>query len=483
MVTAYRPGVSVTSSAAPPPRGFAINTGTWFVVGNAEKGPVDRAVEIRNLNDYTRIFGARTVGAQTYGLYDALQTAFREGVVRAYVARVSGSSAVAASKTLLDASAGTSLKFTANSPGIWANSISIAVVAGVTAGTFIVVLTQGGVEIERSPELADQAAATNWTSQFGVLTIPGGASALDPAVLAATALTGGADDNAGITDSQRQAALALFTRDLGPGQVSIPGSTAAGNRTALQAHALAYNRFALLDPTDTGTKATLVTEATGLRGADKECSAIAGAPWVKTPGLVTNTKRIVPPSALAAGLIARSDSTKSPNEPAAGLNGLARYVIDLTQPSWSDLDRDELNSASVNVIRAYRNEIALYGARTLGDPNGQWTGVGNVRLRMKIVAEAELIAESFLFRQIDGKGYAVADFAGALRGLLGGFYRDGALFGPTEDEAFIVDTGDTVNTPTTLANNELRAIISVRMSPFAELVSIEIVKTAITEQI
>jgi hypothetical protein len=50
-----------------------------------------------------------------------------------------------------------------------------------------------------------------------------GASANNPAVVAAGALAGGADDRANITDTQRQAALDAITPDLGPGQVAMPG--------------------------------------------------------------------------------------------------------------------------------------------------------------------------------------------------------------------------------------------------------------------
>jgi hypothetical protein len=63
------------------------------------------------------------------------------------------------------------------------------------------------------------------------------------------------------------------------------------------------------------------------------------------------------------------------------------------------------------------------------------------------------------------------------------FYLAGSLFGTTPDEAFFVDVGETVNTPTTIANNELHAVIQLRMSPFGEEITIEIVKVLVTESI
>jgi phage tail sheath protein FI len=478
-----RPGVEISSRAAPPPRGIATDTGVWFVVGAAERGSIASAKLIRNMDEFLRFYGAR----QSYSLlYDSLEAYFREGGVRAYVARVAGASATTAGRTLND-SQGTpaaSLRVDAKNPGIWGNSLSVAVAAGLAVGEFTLVVTHTELgEVDRSPSLADQAAAVSWSlnSDWVTVTIPGGAGTNDPAVAAATALTGGADDNAGITDSQRQAALSLFPRNLGPGQVSIPGNTASGNRAALLAHARANNRLAVLDATDSSSRSALVTEAQALTG--DEYGALF-APWVVIPGVVTGRRRTIPASAFVAGLMARNDATNNANVPAAGANGFAQYALDVTQPAWSDLDRETLNASGVNVIRSTNNGVQLYGYRSLGNPvSSQWLMLSNQRLRNKVTADAEAVAEQFLFRQIDGRGHTIAEFVGALTGVLNGYYASGALYGETPEEAFSVDAGESINTPFTLAAGELRAVLSLRMSPYAELVRIEIVKVAISEQL
>ena len=43
-------------------------------------------------------------------------------------------------------------------------------------------------------------------------------------------------------------------------------------------------------------------------------------------------------------------------------------------------------------------------------------------------------------------------------------------------EAYVVNVGPSVNTPATIADGQLCAVLSVRMSPHAELVRIQIVK-------
>lgn len=476
-----RPGTSVTSRATAPPRGGASSTGTWFVVGAAQRGSLTAPRAIRNMSEFQRYYGDRI--SQSL-LWDSLLTYFQEGGQIAIVQRVAGSNVVASSLTLNDSAAAASLKVDAKTPGAWGNQLSVAVEAGAVSGEFVLVVSLNGTQVERSPSLATQTDAVNWAASddhWVTVSIPGGAGTLDPAVATASSLLGGADDYSGINDAGRNAGLTLFTNDLGPGQVSIPGSTTSSNRAALLVHAAAYNRLALLDSTDSGSYSTLLTEAQTLQTT--EYGALFG-PWVKIPGLVLNTTRVVPPSAMVAGLIARSDATLSPNDPAAGDNGQARYVVDVTYGPFSDINADSLNSAGLTLIKKFGDTVTSYGLRTLAKPTDPtYLNIGNQRLRMAITADAQNIAQRFLFRQIDGKRQTVSDFGGSLAGMLLKYWTTGALYGDSPDEAFIVDVGESVNTPTTIQNGELHAVLNVRMSPAAEFVSIEIVKTSISQSL
>ena len=62
-------------------------------------------------------------------------------------------------------------------------------------------------------------------------------------------------------------------------------------------------------------------------------------------------------------------------------------------------------------------------------------------------------------------------------------FMQGALFGDSPREAYRVDVGDNVNTPVTIANNELHAVISVREATFGEVVTVYVVKYLVTETI
>jgi hypothetical protein len=242
-----------------------------------------------------------------------------------------------------------------------------------------------------------------------------------------------------------------------------------------------------VDAIDSGSKATLKSAAAALQGAvPGNRHAALFAPWAIVPGIVAGTTRIVPWSAIEAGIISRNDASMSPNIAAAGLaNGQSVYAIGLSQPPWIDADRQDLNASSVNVVRALFNGIMAYGFRSLVNPGGDpnWVPFSNSRLFMAIVADADAIAEQYVFAQIDGKGLTFKQFGGDLSGMMMTYFNEGSLYGSTPDAAFYVDTGDTVNTPSTISNLEIHAVISVKMSPFGELVHIDIVKKLVTEAV
>jgi hypothetical protein len=129
-----------------------------------------------------------------------------------------------------------------------------------------------------------------------------------------------------------------------------------------------------------------------------------------------------------------------------------------------------------------------YGWRSLVDPNGAdqtWVNLGNVRTAMWASAQAVKISENYVLKNIDGKGRMFKRFEGDLIGMLRQLYSPpwDALFGDTEEEAFAVDTGPQVNTPTTISNRELHASITLRMSEDAELVVIDFAKVPVNQSI
>jgi uncharacterized protein len=482
------PGPVITQSSTPPTRSAPTDIGVWFVAGLTEKGQLV-PIEIHSMADYVAKLGARV----SYGvLYDALEAFFAEGGDTAVVSRVVGPAPVSATVNVFDQSGSVvpgdvALVATAESPGDWANALNVNILAGDQGGEFKVQVTHDTDTTvnETSPSLVDRDAAVAWSQTSAYIRLTLGASNEDPRVQGPLSLATGTDDRASIVDAQWLAALNRFSKDLGPGQVSAPGRSTAAGHSQLLSHAQANNRFALVDFADTATVATLTAAAAANRALATARYGGGFAPWATIPGSTPGTTRLVPYSAIQAGLEARNAATgRSANEPAAGELGKARYAIGLSQLAWTDTDRTTLNDNGVNVARVMFDGVRSYGYRTFVDPNGalqDWVALSGARLAMQLSALAYQIAEGFEFRQIDGAKHTISEFGGALTGMLLPFYDQGALFGSTPEEAFLVDVGDSVNTPATIAARELRARLAVRMSPFAERVLIDIAKVPTTQ--
>lgn len=476
-----RPGTQIIARDNPPPRSAPVATGVWFVAGFTEKGAAGAHL-VSSLNEFEDIFGSRITNGY---LYDSLETFFREGGSRAYVSRVFGPAPVTADVDLLDGSSGVVFTVAAKSPGDWGNALNIAVLAGDAGGEYKLQVSHDtdGV-LETSPSLADKAAGLAWAETSDYITLTSGASTSDPATVSATALTGGDDDADSATDATWEDALDFFTKDLGPGQVSFPGRATSTAHTALLAHAAANNRVAVLDTTNTTSKATMLGSASAVKAlANARYGAMFG-PWLTVPGLTSGTTRTVPASPVVAGLIARNESRGyNPNVPAAGELGVSSYALEPTV-AFPDSDREDLNAGGVNLLRTVYGQVRVYGWRTSTDPNGsdaEWIQFSNARLNMAIAARGDAILEQFVFSQIDGRGHKLSALAGQLTGMLLDFYRQDALFGTTPDEAFSVDVGPQVNPVSELEQGNLRAVVAVRMSPFAELVTLELVRVSIQE--
>ena len=482
VIAQLRPNVEVDVLTAPQPSALAADTTTWFVAGLCDLGRTDKPILVTSINDFTAKCGARV----SYSvLYDALDTFFREGGYRAYVGRVVGPGATKGTANLLDGTAAVSLVVNALGPGASSANIKVGVLAGSQGGTYQLQVLYNNVIVEQSPDLGTQADAATWAaanSDFISVTV--GAATDNPATGgAAVALSAGADDRASIVDAQWLTALNLFTQDYGPGQVSAPGRTTDTGHSQLLTHAKTNMRTALLDGPDTATAATLESSA-GAAGTDSQYGGMF-APWVIVPGVIGGTTRTVPPSALVAGAIARSDPANGPGAPVAGNNGLARFAQNVSQPAWDDTTRDALNTAGVNVIRYIAGQVKIFGWRSLANPNtaAGWVNLGTVRYLQNLASRCWTVGQSYLFAIIDGQGRMISRYVGALTALLMGDWNLGEIYGATAADAFNVDAGPTVNTPTTLADNKLIANIAVRPSPMAELIVIQIVNVPITESV
>lgn len=475
-----RPGTNVNVLDALPPRSAPTTTDIAFIVGISDQGPLGPDL-VTSLTDFHNRYGARI----SYGtLYDNVEAYFREGGSRAYLSRVVGPAAVAASRTLNDGAAAATLKVSAMSPGAWGNNLTVQI-ATVTGG-YTITIRNGTTILEVSPTLADKTAALDWGAQAKNVAVTVAGAGGTPATLAATALSGGTDDHASITDADWLVALNRFAKTLGPGQVLAPGNISTTTRANVAQHCKTNNRRGLVDGLDTSVVASLTSDAAAVRaaaGADTARYISYWGNWLRIGGVTPNTTREVAPSAVVAGLIARSDIAGNPvGRPAANQNGRTRAVNELNI-EFSQTDLATLYASQVNIFVNGYNGITAYGDASLADPTSDplWVGYASNRTVMTAAARGDAILASHVFDVIDGERHLFTKLGGELVAMLIPLWEEGSLFGATFDEAARVDTGDDVNTPQTIAAREVHATMAVKPAGAADFIELNLVRTATTE--
>ena len=502
-----RPGITVTTSSAAVSATPGQRLATWFVAAQTERGPSvpDRTAPMRSLADYAALYGTRAANlgsiAQTYDMLDAF---WRAGGGPVYLARVVGPAAATAAKVLQDR-AGTpvnTLRVSAKGPGAWANTaLTVTVQNGTASNSYNIIILVNGTAAETSPDLFTPTDAVTWSAASQYVTVADLASATAapaniPAAVAAQAFTSGADDLTSVTDTQWTAALNALPAAWGPGLVSKLGVTTAAGHAGTVAHAQANNRMAILDGPSGASQSTLTTIASTVQSTADTATAGSSAyaavfgPWLKVPAYAGGpAPRLIPPSAVAAGLVSRQVSGGAANVAAAGSpNGVAAWVLDV-QNLFTDTERDTLNGASpVNLFRqpyssSLTPPVELYGYNTLGAQAAGWRQLTAQLLRLRLTDELTLIGEQFIFDQLDPRGQKLAEYGGALRGVCQAHWDANELYGDTPDAAYNVDVSASVNTPATLANGEMHSRTSVRMSPMAEFVFEDVVKFPVTQSL
>ncbi len=166
-----------------------------------------------------------------------------------------------------------------------------------------------------------------------------------------------------------------------------------------------------------------------------------------------------------AGIYARVDGTRGVHKPPA--NESVRAAEGLATP----LTREELgvlNQAGVNCIRFFpRDGIKVWGARTLAD-DPEWRYL-NVRRLFCMIEETVAQGTRWVVfepNDLTLRRSVVRDVSAFLRRL----WRDGALVGRTEQEAFYVKCDDETNPPEVVDAGQLVAVIGIAPVKPAEFI-------------
>ena len=118
-VTYTYPGIYLTETADMPRTVTPATTSLTAILGLFPRGPIDRAVLVSTLSDFEAQFGgdlAQGMGLATY----AVRQFFLNGGTGAWIVRLSTSDSAPATADL------SGITITANSPGLWANALAVA---------------------------------------------------------------------------------------------------------------------------------------------------------------------------------------------------------------------------------------------------------------------------------------------------------------------------------------------------------------------
>ena len=188
-------------------------------------------------------------------------------------------------------------------------------------------------------------------------------------------------------------------------------------------------------------------------------------PWIYVSDPQNGSKRLVPPGGHVLGIYARVDSErgvfKAPaNEIVRGALAVADEINDRVQAV--------MNPNGVNAIRAFPGRgIRVWGARTLSS-NALWK-YNSVR-RLFIFLERSIYegTQWVVFEPNDTRLWArVSD---TVRLFLRGQWRNGALFGRTEEQAYFVTCDETTMTKDDILNGRLVCEIGIAPVRPAEFV-------------
>lgn len=494
------PGVFIEEIERGPRPIEGVATSTAAFLGEAERGPTQPLL-VTSFNEYRRNFGG-AFGADKFLPY-AASGFFENGGRRAYVCRLTPSDAQTAGITL------GGIDLLASGPGSWGNRtlVKMAAASSTTAGrpatrfhlqvAYWETAAPGGsypdpfdpaqnkilprpayVEDFDELEFVDETSLDYYGKRLlnGSVLIRLAQEDVPPLTAAPAApltqLTGGTDGSAlqindfigDDPDSRKRRGLAALKLDKyrEVALVAAPGVTSVPTCKTIYEHCEQDRfRFAVLDCPPLQANAGLLDPRSDMLTQ----YAAFYYPWVYVSDLRTGSKKKIPPSGHVLGLYARTDIArgvwKTPaNDTLNGVFDLEYYVDTGTQ--------EVLNPRSVNAIRKFPGRgIQVWGGRTLSD-NSLWRYISVRRLFIFLEHSIYDSTQWIVFEPNDERLWErVKD---TIRLFLRTQWRNGALMGATEDEAFTIACDRSTMTQDDILNGRLICEIGIAPVRPAEFV-------------
>ncbi len=499
------PGVYVeeVSSGVKPIAGVGTSVGAF--VGIAEKGVIGKAVLVTNWSQFVNEFGSFIPNAYlAYAVYNF----FAEGGTSCFVVRAASDDIKTSTATIKDTLGAALFKVYARSEGAWGNRIFVQLDEssnGQLGGFRLVVQYLKSTSFDdeyvgedingKVVETFDNLLLTNFEEKINdVSAFIKVESLVDLNILenmekvpefteSPVALAGGVDGMTSIDflgDAAARTGMYAFDviDDINiiavPDIADMPGS----RDTVLQMLNYCKQRkdcFFIVDPPH-GLDPMEVKdfkEGAGQYMGNSFNSSYGALyyPWVFINDPMTGKKKLVPPSGAIAGTYAYVDASRGVHKaPAGTADGYLDTVVGIEKIVTKG-EQEILNPIGINVIRSLPEGICVWGARTLSS-DSEWNYINVRRLMMYIEESMDKGSQWVVFEPNDPSLWGKVKRN--LTAFLTRVWRDGALYGSTEEEAFFVKVDEENNPPAVRDAGQL--IIEVGVAPVkpAEFVVIRV---------
>jgi phage tail sheath protein FI len=502
------PGVYVEEIERGPRPIEGVPTSTSAFLGETERGPI-RPRLVTSYSEYLRWFGD-VIGAGRF-MPEAASGFFDNGGKRLYVCRIVGQGATTANRTAGD------FNVRATGPGAWGQRVWVKFENGSTQDAqgntgfrmklaywstvpdqvFDPFLVENRNRLPR-PQLTedyDDLSVDPRSSDYFVKRLVNSATnqpvsalaGLDSTVATPTkpaptdgdfldtdgaddANALGSDDFEGLISGGRDQVQGLQALELDPFRdVALvyaphpPADDEAINRRIIDHCERMRFRFAAID-CDENTDPSDLDPRSAPTNWDSSYAAFY-TPWIAISDPLSGARKLVPPGGHVLGVYARTDVErgvfKAPaNETVRGALNVRFDINERTQGS--------LNPRGVNVIRSFPGRgIRIWGARTLSS-NSLWKYVSVRRLFIFLEHSIYDGTQWVVFEPNDDRLWARVKDTVTL--FLRTQWREGALFGRTEQEAFFITCDRTTMTQDDILNGRLICEIGIAPVRPAEFV-------------
>jgi phage tail sheath protein FI len=239
---------------------------------------------------------------------------------------------------------------------------------------------------------------------------------------------------------------AFAEKELPLGFVIAPGYAQSAVGLALTGVAESFRHTAIVDSTLGTSQAGAITERN--QYASPKGHLIYAYGWTQVIDSVSGARKFTPRSPFRAAHIVRSHSLPGAEaNVGAGLDFVLRGAIGLEQGLMTDIEQGVLNVKGIDCARnfsAFGQGIVHWAARTVST-NPLYTFL-QVRTIFNVIADSlEIGLRFYPFKPYDGRGRVSKEIKGSIEGLLWDMWNQGALFGGTASEAFLVKDVSSLN--------------------------------------